>query len=74
VYRLDSPSVRILEMVPSLVRTPTGWLAISARTDPLNIAVVGGTEDEARDRFRESAKAWARLHDAPDPDWAEHDA
>lgn len=66
---MDATASRIRAMAPSLVRTPTGWLAISARTDPLNIAVVGGSEDEARNRFSESAEAWARLHHAPDPDW-----
>jgi hypothetical protein len=57
-------------MQASLIPTPHGFLAISARTAPLNIAVAGGTSDEAQERFRESAEAWALLHEAPDPEWA----
>lgn len=62
-----SSSTAIREMVPSLAETPTGWLAISPRTGPINIAVIGSTQVEARDRFVEAARAWAALHDAPDP-------
>lgn len=65
---MDRPSAAtIREMSPSVIRTPTAWLAISPRMAPINIAVIGATENEARRRFAESATAWALLHDAPDP-------
>ncbi len=60
-------TAEIRRMEPSLTQTPYGWLAISGRTAPLNIAVVGATPGEAQDRFRDSADAWARLHDVPEP-------
>ena len=66
-----SIAIAIREMAPSAIRTPTGWLAISPRTAPINIAVVGATEDEARQRFADAAAAWAALHDA---DWTRLDA
>jgi hypothetical protein len=59
----------IRAMEPSIIRTPTGWLALSPRTAPLSIGVVGATADEARDRFRASSEAWANLREAPDPEW-----
>jgi hypothetical protein len=64
---LDTTAASIRTMQPTAIETPTGWMAISPRTAPLNIAVVGATADEATLRFRESAEAWARLHEAPDP-------
>lgn len=64
---MEPTSASIREMTPSLIQTPTGWLAISARTAPINIAVIGATEDDAETSFRESAAAWARLHESPEP-------
>jgi len=64
---MDLPtSTAIREMEPSLAPTPTGWMAISPRTAPINIAVMGATEDETRTLFAEAASAWAALHDAPE--------
>lgn len=65
---MDRPtSAEIRQMEPSVTQTPYGWLAISPRTAPLSIAVVGATPDEATGLFCQSADAWARLHDAPEP-------
>lgn len=52
---------------PVLRETPTGWLAISEMFAPLRIAVVGNTEQAARDNFAKSIRAWARLQEVPDP-------
>jgi len=65
---MDAAATQIREMVPSVIPTRSGWLALSPRLAPINIGVVGSTEDEARTRFSESADAWARLHDAPEPE------
>jgi hypothetical protein len=52
---------------PVLRQTPNGWLAISETLAPLRIAVVGGTEQEAREAFSTSIEAWAQLREGPDP-------
>lgn len=61
---VDTTSIRA--MIPSVLPIRNGWLAISPRTAPINVAVKGTTEAEARELFRDSANAWARLHDIPD--------
>ncbi len=66
-----SVTATIREMEPSLLRSSNGWIALSPRTAPINIAVIGTTEDGAQARFRESAHAWASLHATPDPDLAD---
>jgi hypothetical protein len=68
-YLMDTTPSTIRAMRPSLIQTPTGWLALSPRLAPINIGVVAATEDEARTRFCESTEAWARLREAPEPDF-----
>jgi hypothetical protein len=65
---MDTTTASIRAMEPSVVETPTGWLALSPRMAPINIGVMGITREDAAAKFRESAEAWARLHDRPDPE------
>lgn len=68
---MDQLSASIRGMRPSVIETTTGWLALSPRMAPINIGVVGRTHDEAAARFCDSAEAWARLHEAPEPELAD---
>lgn len=38
-----------------------GWLAVSDRTNPLRIGVIGVSEKEAIDRFTSSLKRWKEI-------------
>lgn len=40
-------------------RKSGGWVALSHADDPLRIAVVGESEQEARDAFADSARWWS---------------
>ena len=57
----------ILEIVPEVLPTPYGWLAVSPREAPLRIGVQGATEEAARDEFQVALSAWASLREEPDP-------
>jgi hypothetical protein len=49
---------------PRIVRARGGWLALSKPGSVFRIGVVGSTEEEALQRFRESVEAWERLRRA----------
>lgn len=63
---MNPTSSDVRSMTCSTVKTPTGWLAVSAPYAPLRIGVTGATEEAARDAFYEAAEAWARLREIPD--------
>ena len=46
-------------------RTRGGWLAVSQAGSELRIGVVGDTEKQARQRFADALKKWAKLLDEP---------
>ncbi len=54
----------ILAIRPEVMRTRSGWLAVSEAGSLICIGTVGDTEDEARRRFQEALQAWQRLHDS----------
>lgn len=64
---VDVTAERIRAIQPVLTPIPVGWFAISETLAPLRIAVVGGTEREARERFAAAINRWAALQEQPDP-------
>lgn len=64
---MDVTAEVVRSIEPVVKKTTEGWLAISETLAPLRIAVVGRSEDEARERFAESREAWATLRGLPDP-------
>ena len=52
---------------PVIRETPYGWLALAEPAAPIPVGVVGPTEDDVRESFREAVAAWARLRAKADP-------
>jgi hypothetical protein len=57
----------VLAITPELRQIPTGWLAVSEPGSDLRIAVVAGTENDARRSFKDALEQWAKLSALPDP-------
>jgi hypothetical protein len=53
---------------PNLLRVRRGWLALSPRSHPYRIGVLGNSEDEARRRFDIAVQAWKELHEQAEAD------
>jgi hypothetical protein len=60
---MDLTADDIRQMTPWLRKAAKGWLAMSGPGAALRIAVMGASEAEAREAFREAAAAWATLHE-----------
>jgi hypothetical protein len=55
------------QTTPQVVLLPRdrgGWLAVSAPDERLRLAVLGDSEDGARDAFESSASRWLELCEA----------
>lgn len=48
-------------MTPTILETPTGWLAVSPLEYRLRIGVQGGTQAQAVANFDAAVAAWERL-------------
>ena len=46
-----------------LPRQAGGWLAVSERSAPIRIGVIGLSQEDARDKFRAEAREWGALLD-----------
>ena len=46
-----------------MARECGGWLAVAPEGAPVRFAVEGDTEDQARERFLQSAERWQELLD-----------
>jgi hypothetical protein len=56
----------ITELEPRLIeRRSGGWLAVTDDDSPVRVGVVGDTEDEARERFREALVRWRAAYERP---------
>lgn len=61
----------ILAVKPVVRPARHGWLATTPPEHPMRIGVLGKDESDARRLFNEELRAWAALHDAPDPELPE---
>jgi hypothetical protein len=56
----------VTNLEPHLIERRTGgWLAVTEDGSPVQIGVVGDTEDEARERFREALARWRAAYERP---------
>ncbi len=56
----------ITGMEPHLIeRRCGGWLAVTDDDSPVRVGVVGDTEDEARERFRDALARWRAAYERP---------
>jgi hypothetical protein len=61
---IQPETVTMLE--PRLIeRRNGGWLAVTEDDSPVRIGVVGATEAEARERFREALARWRAAYERP---------
>jgi hypothetical protein len=59
---IEPETVTALE--PQLIERRTGgWLAVTDDTSPVQVGVVGDTEAEARQRFREALARWRAAYE-----------
>ena len=57
----------VTTLEPQLIERRTGgWLAVTDDTSPVQVGVVGDTEDEARERFREALARWRTAYERDD--------
>lgn len=55
-------------MQPEMIKTPSGWLAVTPRNAGINIGVTAENPTQARERFASAMTAWEQLpagEDAP---------
>jgi hypothetical protein len=64
--QVDKEGARV-DLEPRLMKAPNGWLAVSPDGFTPRIAVVGRSEDEAKEAFGQELKAWQELRARPDP-------
>jgi hypothetical protein len=60
-------SAEILAISPVLRPARRGVLATAPPDAPFRIGVIGKDESDAARLFRDSVRAWAELHDLPEP-------
>jgi hypothetical protein len=60
-------SETVTKLEPRLIeRRVGGWLAVTDDDSPVRVGVVGTTEEEARERFREALARWWAAYERPD--------